>query len=135
MNAGKDYHKAKAQAQANANRTHTPRYLSMYAGQWWIDYTPGTNERERINPEVPLWRDEVAQGSVRERLALLAVVGPGILTGWTYNPSTDTWTHADGQRIRVGAVGEGSASLARILADWQIDRRQAMQLIGFPEKD
>ncbi len=49
MNAGTDYTRAKAQAQANANYTHTPRWLSMYNGVWWINKTP-VQDSERIDP-------------------------------------------------------------------------------------
>lgn len=75
-------------------------------------------------------------GAIRERLALLAIVGPSNLAGWTYNTHTDTWTHVNGARsFRVGEVGEGSASLEKIYRRWHMTRRQVMQLIGYPEKD
>jgi hypothetical protein len=36
MNAGTDYHKAKAQAKANADRDGFDRVLHMYRKHWWI---------------------------------------------------------------------------------------------------
>lgn len=79
---------------------------------------------------------------IRERLALLASQGPADVADWTYDQQFDRWfrfrrggASAFSAFVRVAEIGEGSASLARILASWQIDRRQAMRLIGFPEKD
>ncbi len=53
MNAGTDYHKARAQAQANADYTRTPRWLHMYGGTWYVSKTP-VQDSERIDPRKDL---------------------------------------------------------------------------------
>lgn len=72
---------------------------------------------------------------VRERLALLAEKGPGLIPhGWGYHPSRDFWyACGDDQRGNVAVRQEGSASLALISERWNLNRVQAMEFIGYPE--
>ncbi len=71
------------------------------------------------------------KSGIRERLALLAAVGPGSCDSWTYNPSSDSF-HRPHRMIKVSQ--EGSASLDIIATRWHMTRRNAMRLIGYPEQ-
>lgn len=79
------------------------------------------------------------QSGVRERLALLADIGPNLDPAtWGYHPSRDFWYYCGGARERQGKVSaevkqEGSASLALISERWNLNRVQAMEFIGYPE--
>ena len=79
------------------------------------------------------------QSGVRERLALLAAIGPALdPSAWGYHPSRDFWYYCGGAREIQGAVQvtvkqEGSASLAIIAETWGMDRPSAMAFIGYPE--
>lgn len=77
---------------------------------------------------------------IRERLALFAELGPTFDPNhWGYHPSRDFW-YFTGPRIspNVGRAihvkQEGSRSLELILERHHVDRRVAMDLIGYPEQ-
>ena len=79
---------------------------------------------------------------VRERLALLADLGPNVKEAhWGYHPSRDYWYSCGPVEDRP-ALGdctrevkqEGSASLALIAERWGLDRRAAMARIDHEEK-
>lgn len=74
---------------------------------------------------------------VRERLALLAHFGTDFDPHlWGYHPSRDFWYYCGPPRDVAGRIHvrqEGSASLDLIAQRWNIDRRQAMALIDYPE--
>lgn len=72
------------------------------------------------------------QSGIRERLALLALIGPTIEPAdWRYHPRADRWFHYVGPHCTVNQ--EGSVSLDLIASNWRLDRRAAMALIGYPE--
>jgi hypothetical protein len=77
-----------------------------------------------------------SQSGVRERLALLAQLGPTMTANdWGYNPSHDFW-YACGTQTRVAYLRirqEGSASLDIIKAKWGMERASALAFIGYPE--
>lgn len=73
---------------------------------------------------------------IRERLALLAKVGPSEpFEQWSYNPHSDMW-HASSEHstvLRLPIKQEGSASLELIRQHWGMNRQAAMAFIGYPE--
>lgn len=81
------------------------------------------------------------QSGVRERLALLAAEGPDLNPAlWGYHTSRDFW-YACGDRMtrtaqgkRIDVKQEGVASLELIATRYGMDRRAAMQFIGYPER-
>ena len=83
------------------------------------------------------WND---QGGVRERLALLAEIGPNLDgSAWAYDSHHDRWSYIGGAleiqgKVRAEVRQEGSASLALIAERWNLNRRQALEFIGYPER-
>jgi hypothetical protein len=73
-----------------------------------------------------------SRSAIRERLFLLSVLkDANDSANWAYDPHRDVWSHADGAERKVRY--EGSRSL-EVLASRGIDRKQAMEMIGYPEK-
>lgn len=76
------------------------------------------------------------QSGIRERLALLAEVGPGAeFQYWGYHPSRDFWYYhgPNEERRQVAVKQEGARSLELIAERWTIGRGDALALIGYPE--
>lgn len=74
---------------------------------------------------------------IRERLALLAALGPSLdSSDWGYHSSKDYWYYcgSTGERRTIPVTQEGSASLALIEKCWHLSRVEAMEHIGHPEK-
>jgi hypothetical protein len=77
--------------------------------------------------------------SLRERLALLAAIGPALdPRTWSYHYSRDVWyycgedTRASGSDY-VTIRHNGSVSLALIAVKWQLNWAAAMALVGYPD--
>lgn len=78
------------------------------------------------------------QAGVRERLALLAELGPHFNPNdYGYHPTRDVWyfcgNYKDAPPWRNLWVSEASASLERIKTRWNMDRQTALALVGFPD--
>lgn len=76
------------------------------------------------------------QSGIRERLALLAELGPALAASdWGYHPSRDYWYACGAERVRrtIEVKQEGVASLDIIAQRFGMDRRAAMAFIGYPE--
>jgi hypothetical protein len=81
------------------------------------------------------------RSGIRERLYLLSVLqDPHDAANWAYDPRRDVWSHVGGDELKVHSIGtqkavkwEGSHSL-EVLAKRGIDRRTAMEMIGYPER-
>jgi hypothetical protein len=74
---------------------------------------------------------------IRERLALLAALGPTMTPiDWGYNPSRDYWYRcgSDASVRSVNVRQEGSASLDIIITKHAMNRQDAMAFIGHPEQ-
>ena len=72
-----------------------------------------------------------SRSGIRERLFLLSVLtDPNDSANWAYDPRRDVWDCARGQQKAVR--WEGSYSL-NALAKRGIDRKTAMEMIGYPE--
>lgn len=76
------------------------------------------------------------KSGIRERLALLAAVGPNGANDWSYDPRFDRWFRFEygGQMSRLAVTQEGTASLSLIESRYRISRAAAMALIGYPEE-
>ena len=78
---------------------------------------------------------------IRERLALLAEIGPKLAPDcWGYHTHRDYWYYCGGAREIQGKVKtevkqEGQESLRLIQERWNMDRKTAMAFIGYPDKD
>ncbi len=78
------------------------------------------------------------QSGIRERLALVARLGPALDTsGWGYHPSRDFWYWCGSREeqptiARVNVSQEGSESLRLIQERWSMDDQTAMAFIGYP---
>jgi len=75
---------------------------------------------------------------VRERLALLAALGPVFEpVDWGYNSNRDVWYYCGPNRRQKGrtikVAQEGSGSLGIIAVKYLIERKEAMDLIGYGE--
>ena len=71
------------------------------------------------------------RSAIRERLYLLSVLSDANdSANWAYDPRRDVWAHVSGREKHV--KWEGSDSL-KLLAQRGIERKQAMEMIGYPE--
>lgn len=71
---------------------------------------------------------------IRERLALLAEVGPHAdVDRFQYDSHLDAWTLRAAPVKVLRVRQEGSRSLELIAERWHLDRRSAMAVIGYPE--
>ena len=78
---------------------------------------------------------------IRERLALLAALGPTVNPhAWGYHAHQDYWyfcgerTTAQPTRKTIRVTQEGSASLGLIAVRYLMTRADAMALIGHPDE-
>jgi hypothetical protein len=71
---------------------------------------------------------------IRERLALLAEIGPTAdADRFVYDSHRDAWTLRTAAVKVVKVRQEGSRSLEMIAERWKLDRKSAMAVIGYPE--
>jgi hypothetical protein len=71
---------------------------------------------------------------IRERLALLAVMGPTLdPREWRYEAGEDVW-FSRRQIARIRVSQEGTASLEILYRTHGLTRADAMALIGYPEE-
>ncbi len=77
--------------------------------------------------------------AIRERLALLAALGPNLTpSDWGYHPRRDFWYFCGDEsrrgRSMVSVKTEGSVSLDIIKERHKMSRRGALAFIGYPEQ-
>lgn len=77
------------------------------------------------------WHEDSA---IRERLALLAALGPALEPSeWLYDSRGDCWYADTANEISI--TQEASGSLGIIAVRWLMDRKAAMAFIGYPEAE
>jgi hypothetical protein len=74
---------------------------------------------------------------VRERLALLAELGPDLIpSSWGYNPTSDVWyycgPHSPSRNVRRIRIVREAAESLRLIAQRGLDQASAMTFIGHP---
>lgn len=80
-----------------------------------------------------------SRSAIRERLALLAALGPAELDAaaheWAYDSHGDWWTHErfDENQLAIRVGQEAVESLAIIERKWWLGRKLALEFIGYPE--
>ena len=76
-----------------------------------------------------------SSSGLRERLALVAAIGPSVdPSRFAYDSHRDAWVVCGRNSVRaVNIRQEGSASLELIQSKWGLGRKAAMELIGYPD--